>query len=77
MVTGILFEILTGGQAASNYPKFLGVLATLYIVEPLVTRIYIQNACAAGEKVTFSGHVLQYMSDTESHVHLDHSHEQE
>lgn len=77
VVTGILFEILTGGQAASNYPKFLGVLATLYIVEPLVTRIYIQNACAAGEKVTFSGHVLQHMLDTESRVHLDHSHEQE
>ena len=56
VVTGILFEILTGGQAASNYPKFLGVLATLYVVEPLVTRIYIQNACAAGEKVNFSGY---------------------
>lgn len=51
VVTGILFEILTGGRAASAYPKFLGVLATLYIVEPLVTRVYIQNACAAGEKV--------------------------
>ena len=52
MVTGILFQILTDGQTASNYPKFLGILATLYIVEPLVTRVYIQNACAAGEKVS-------------------------
>ena len=52
MVTGILFQILTDGKAASNYPKFLGILATLYIVEPLVTRVYIQNACAAGEKVS-------------------------
>ena len=51
VVTGILFEILTGGQPFSQYPKFLAVLGTLYIVEPLVARVYIKNACAAGEKV--------------------------
>ena len=51
VVTGILFEILTGGQPFSQYPKFLAVLGTLYIVEPVFTRIYIKNACAAGEKV--------------------------
>ncbi len=51
VVTGILFEILTGGQPFSQYPKFLAVLGTLYIVEPIFTRIYIKNACAAGEKV--------------------------
>ena len=52
VVTGILFEILTGGQPFSRYPKFLAVLGTLYIVEPLLTRVYIQNACAAGEKAS-------------------------
>lgn len=51
VVTGILFEILTGGQPFSHYPKYLAVLGALYLVEPLVTRIYIKNACAAGEKV--------------------------
>ena len=51
VVTGILFETLTKGQNFSQYPKFLAVLGTLYIVEPLVTQVYIKNACAAGEKV--------------------------
>ena len=53
VITGILFEILTKGQTFSAYPKFLAVLGTLYIVEPLVTRVYIKNACAAGEKVCY------------------------
>lgn len=61
MVTGVLFEILTGGRAASAYPKFLGVLATLYVVEPLVTRVYIRNACAAGEKVKVFTNAMQFL----------------
>ena len=35
----------------SQYPYFLGVMATLYIVEPLLTLVYIKNVCIAGEKV--------------------------
>ncbi|CAK0787986.1 hypothetical protein CVIRNUC_011208 [Coccomyxa viridis] len=35
----------------SRYPYFLGVMATLYTVEPLLTRVYIKNVCIAGEKV--------------------------
>ena len=54
VVTGILFEILTGGQAFSQYPKYLAVLGTLYIAEPLLTRVYINNACAAGEKASLT-----------------------
>lgn len=54
VVTGILFEILTGGQPFSQYPKYLAVLGTLYIVEPLLTRVYINNACAAGEKASLA-----------------------
>ena len=56
VVTGILFEILTGGQPFSQYPKYLAVLGTLYIVEPLLTRVYINNACAAGEKASLDLH---------------------
>lgn len=59
-MTGILFEILTGGQPFSRYPKFLAVLGTLYIVEPLLTRVYIQNACAAGEKASQLLHCLSH-----------------
>lgn len=54
VITGILFEILTGGQPFSQYPKYLAVLGTLYIVEPLLTRVYINNACAAGEKASLA-----------------------
>ena len=54
VITGILFEILTGGQLFSQYPKYLAVLGTLYIVEPLLTRVYINNACAAGEKASLA-----------------------
>ena len=52
IVSGILFEILTGRQPMSRYPYFLGVMATLYTVEPLLTRVYIKNVCIAGEKVS-------------------------
>ena len=58
VVTGILFEILTGGQPFSQYPKYLAVLGTLYIVEPLLTRVYINNACAAGEKASLAAQRL-------------------
>ncbi len=51
IVSGILFEILTGRQPMARYPYFLGLMATLYTVEPLLTRVYIQNVCLAGEKV--------------------------
>ena len=47
-----MFEILTGRQPMSRYPYFLGVMATLYTVEPLLTRVYIKNVCIAGEKVS-------------------------
>ena len=51
ILSGILFEILTGRQPMARYPYFLGLMATLYTVEPLFTRVYIQNVCMAGEKV--------------------------
>jgi hypothetical protein len=51
VISGILFEILTGRQPMARYPYFLGLMATLYTVEPLLTRVYIRNVCMAGEKV--------------------------
>ena len=51
VISGILFEILTGRQPMSRYPPFLAALAAIYIIEPLLTRVYIQNVCTAGEKV--------------------------
>lgn len=51
VISGILFEILTGRQPMARYPYFLGIMATLYAVEPLLTRVYIRNVCMAGEKV--------------------------
>lgn len=51
VISGILFEILTGRQPMSRYPPFLAALAAIYIIEPLLTRVYIQNVCSAGEKV--------------------------
>ena len=53
ILSGILFEILTGRQPMARYPYFLGLMATLYTVEPLLTRVYIQNVCLAGEKVGY------------------------
>ena len=51
VLSGFLFEILSGRQPMSRYLPFLGALSTVYIVEPLLTRVYIQNVCTAGEKV--------------------------
>ena len=51
IMTGLLFETLVGRQPLERYPRLLALLATMYIAEPLMTRVYIRNACAAGEKV--------------------------
>lgn len=53
VVAGTLFELLVGRQAgnAKTYGKVFGIMASLYIVEPLLTRVYIQNICTLSEKV--------------------------
>jgi len=53
VVAGTLFELLVGRQAgnARTYGKVFAIMASLYIVEPLLTRIYIQNICTLSEKV--------------------------
>ncbi len=50
VMTGLLFETLVGRQPLARYPRYLALLAVMYVAEPLVTRVYIRNACAAGEK---------------------------
>ena len=49
-MTGLLFETLVGRQPLARYPRYLALLGAMYLAEPLVTRVYIRNACAAGEK---------------------------
>lgn len=41
-----------------QYPKFFALFAAIYVIEPLLTRVYIKNMCAAGEKVrcTYCSH---------------------
>ena len=51
ILTGILFEMLVNRASQSRYCWFLGCLATLYTVEPLMTRLYISNVVSAGERV--------------------------
>lgn len=34
-----------------RYPAFFALFAAIYVIEPLLTRVYIKNMCAAGEKV--------------------------
>lgn len=52
VITGFLFEMLAGrGRSMSQYPVFFAVFAVIYVVEPLLTRIYVKQVCAAAEKV--------------------------
>lgn len=53
VVSGTLFETLVGRQAGNvkTYGKFFVLMASLYITEPLLTRVYIRNICALSEKV--------------------------
>ena len=53
IITGFLFEMLVGrGQhSLQRYPAFFAVFAAIYVIEPLLTRVYIKHMCAAGEKV--------------------------
>lgn len=56
VVAGTLFELLVGKQAgnAQTYGKVFAGMASLYITEPLLTRVYIQNICTLSEKVGWS-----------------------
>lgn len=56
VITGFLFEMLAGrGRSISQYPAFFAVFAAIYVIEPLLTRVYVRQVCAAAEKVCLSG----------------------
>jgi hypothetical protein len=61
IITGFLFEMLVGrGQhSMQRYPAFFAIFAAIYIIEPLLTRVYIKHMCAAGEKVSLN--MLSYL----------------
>ena len=55
VITGFLFEMLAGrGRSMSQYPIFFAVFAAIYVIEPLLTRMYVKQVCAAAEKVSSS-----------------------
>ena len=51
LVSAKLIEILVSRQPASTYTHYLAIFATLYVSEPILTRIYIRSAVTAGERV--------------------------
>ena len=53
VVAGTLLGLLTGSLQGGPevYGKWFSLMASLYIVEPILTRIYITNLCTLAEKV--------------------------
>eukprot|EP00877_Chromochloris_zofingiensis_P003375 jgi/Chrzof1/13038/Cz07g17170.t1 len=51
ILSGLLFETLVQQQPMARYAKVFAILLTGYILEPILTRVYMVNLIAAGEKV--------------------------
>lgn len=51
VLSGMLFEILVQQQPMGKYAKVFGILLAGYVLEPLLTRVYMNNVIALGEKV--------------------------
>lgn len=53
VVAGFIFEILAGKASGGfqTYGKVFSLFATLYIIEPIMTWVYITNVCTLSEKV--------------------------
>lgn len=51
VLSGMLLEMLVSGQPLTKYAEVFAVLALGYVVEPLLTKVYMYNMMAAGEKV--------------------------
>lgn len=54
VLQGMLFDVLVRGQPFAQYSKLFAGLVFIYVAEPLLSQVYILNACAAGEKVQAS-----------------------
>ena len=54
VISGMLFETLVMKQPFSQYSTLLAGMVVLYVLEPLLSRLYIINACAIGETLQSS-----------------------
>ncbi|KXZ54890.1 hypothetical protein GPECTOR_4g962 [Gonium pectorale] len=51
VLSGMLLEMLVSGESLTRYAEVFAILAFGYILEPLLTKVYMYNMLAAGEKV--------------------------
>ncbi|GLI67398.1 hypothetical protein VaNZ11_011584 [Volvox africanus] len=51
VLSGMLLEMLVSGQSMTKYAEVFAILAAGYVIEPLLTRVYMYNVLSAGEKV--------------------------
>jgi len=51
VLSGLLMETLVKQQPLEQYAKILGILAVGYVLEPILSRVYMQSVINAGEKV--------------------------
>ncbi|GLC41551.1 hypothetical protein PLESTB_000702900 [Pleodorina starrii] len=51
VLSGMLLEMLVSGQSMAKYAEVFAILAVGYILEPLLTKVYMYNVLSAGEKV--------------------------
>lgn len=54
VLQGMLFDVLVRGQPFQQYSKLFAALLVIYVAEPLLSQVYIINACTAGEKLQAS-----------------------
>jgi ATP-binding cassette, subfamily B (MDR/TAP), member 10 len=54
VISGLLFETLVMNKPFGNYSKLLSIMLALYIIEPLLSQVYIKQVCSVGEKVQTS-----------------------
>lgn len=54
VLSGALFETLVQGKPFEQYRKLLAWMVGLYVLEPLLTQVYIRQTCAAAENVQAS-----------------------
>lgn len=51
VMSGLLFETLVNRAPFSSYRTLLAGMMALYVLEPLLSRVYIIHLCSIGEKV--------------------------
>ncbi|KAG2498202.1 hypothetical protein HYH03_003955 [Edaphochlamys debaryana] len=54
VLSGALLEMLMTGQSMTKYAEVFAILAFGYVLEPLLTQVYMYNMLTAGEKVLAS-----------------------